>query len=212
MKPAKAGSAEPFVPKGAGLSELRKAVQDCRGCELYRNATQAVFGEGGENAPICLIGEKPGDREDREGRPFVGPAGRLLHRALQEAGIDLGDVYITNAVKHFKFMEVGRKRLHKKPSGPEITACRPWLDAELDLIKPGIIVCLGATAAQSVVGREARVTKMRGAFLPHKAAKYVTSTLHPSALLRIPEQERRRSEYRLFVDDFKRVLEKLKEG
>ncbi|PKN30707.1 MAG: uracil-DNA glycosylase [Deltaproteobacteria bacterium HGW-Deltaproteobacteria-21] len=205
-------SAKPFVPEGADLAKLRKAVQGCRGCELYRNATQAVFGEGPEKARIVMAGEKPGDREDIEGKPFVGPAGKMLHKAMLEAGIDPEEVYITNAVKHFKFEKRGAKRLHKKPSGPEIAACRPWLDAELDLIKPSIIVCLGATAARTLMGKEARVTKIRGELLKHEAARYITATIHPSALLRMPEEERRHEEYRLFVEDLRKVREKLTEG
>jgi DNA polymerase len=202
-------SAKSFVPEKADLAQLRKAAQVCRGCELYRNATQAVFGEGPEKARIVMVGEKPGDREDIEGKPFVGPAGKLLHRAMLEAGIDPEDVYITNAVKHFKFEKRGAKRLHKKPSGPEITACRPWLDAELDLIKPSIIVCLGATPAQALMGKEARVTKIRGDFRKHEAAEFITATIHPSALLRMPEEEQRHEEYRRFVEDLQKVREKL---
>ncbi len=202
-------SAKPFVPVGADLAGLRKAAQECRGCDLYQNATQAVFGEGSEKARIVMVGEKPGDREDIEGKPFVGPAGKMLQKAMLEAGIEPRDVYITNAVKHFKFEKRGGRRLHKKPSGPEIAACRPWLDAELDLIKPSIIVCLGATAAQALMGKAARVTRIRGEFHKHEAARYITATIHPSALLRMPEEERRHEEYRLFVQDLRRAGEKL---
>ncbi|RJR30165.1 MAG: uracil-DNA glycosylase [Desulfobacteraceae bacterium] len=202
-------SASSFIPKRANLAKLRKAVQDCRGCDLYRNATQAVFGEGPEKARIVMVGEKPGDKEDLEGKPFVGPAGKMLHKAMVEAGIDPEDVYITNAVKHFKYEKRGAKRLHKKPSGPEIAACRPWLEAELDLIRPSIIVCLGATAVQALLGKEARVTRIRGQFLAHGAAGYITATIHPSALLRMPEEEKRHEEYRLFVEDLRKVKERL---
>lgn len=202
-------SAKPFVPKGADLAALRKAAQGCRGCDLYQNATQAVLGEGSEKARIVMVGEKPGDREDIEGKPFVGPAGKMLHKAMLEAGLDPKDVYITNAVKHFKFEKKGGRRLHKKPSGPEIAACRPWLEAELDLIKPSIIVCLGATAAQALIGKEARVTKIRGEFQKHEAAQYITATIHPSALLRMPEEDQRHEEYRRFVEDLRKVREKL---
>lgn len=202
-------SAKPFVPEGADLAGLQKAAQGCRGCDLYRNATQAVFGEGSEKARIVMVGEKPGDREDIEGKPFVGPAGKMLHKAMLEAGIDPKDVYITNAVKHFKFEKKGGRRLHKKPSGPEIAACRPWLEAELDLIKPSIIVCLGATAAQALMGKDARVTKIRGEFRKHGHARFITSTIHPSALLRMPEEEKRHEEYRRFVEDLRKIREKL---
>src|SRR5437764_2043950 len=160
--PAKAISAAEFIPPGGTLPHLREAVQTCRGCDLYRNATQAVFGEGPLTAKVVMIGEQPGDEEDRQGHPFVGPAGKLLNRALADAAIDRSDVYISNAVKHFKFEERGKRRIHKKPGAREITACRPWLEAELSLIKPTVIVCLGATAAQSLLGPSYRLTKQRG--------------------------------------------------
>lgn len=203
-------SAAPFVPKKAGLSALREAVQSCRGCGLYQHATQAVFGEGPEDARIFLVGEEPGDKEDLEGRPFVGPAGGMLHKAIEEAGIDPGECYITNVIKHFKFEKRGARRLHKKPTGPEVSACRPWLDAELALVKPSLIVCLGATAAHALIGASARVTRIRGEFKAHEAAKYITATLHPSALLRMPEKEQRDQAYRDFVEDFKKIRNKLK--
>jgi len=183
---------------------LRQAVQGCRGCDLYRYATQAVLGEGPQSSAIVLIGEQPGDEEDRRGRPFVGPAGRLLDRALEEAGIDRSTVYVTNAVKHFKFEERGKHRLHKKPKSSEIQACRPWLEAELAVIRPKIVVCLGATAAQSVFGPDYRVTKERGQFVTHPWAPQATSTIHPSAILRAPD-EQRHLEYQRFVDDLKKV-------
>ncbi len=211
MAKKKDEGAKPFVPQGAGFPELREAAQGCRGCDLYRNATQAVFGEGSENARIIMVGEKPGDKEDIEGRPFVGPAGKMLHKAMLEAGVDPKEVYITNAVKHFKFERHGARRLHKKPSGTEISACRPWLDAELDLIKPSIIVCLGATAAQALIGKAARVTRIRGQFMKHEAAPLITATIHPSALLRMPEEEQRHLEYGRFVQDLHKVKEKLEE-
>jgi len=183
---------------------LREAVQSCRGCDLYQHATQAVAGEGGASSTIVFIGEQPGDEEDRKGQPFVGPAGRLLDRALQEAGIDRKSVYVTNAVKHFKFEERGKRRIHKKPSASETKACRPWLEAELEVIRPEILVCLGATAAQSVFGPDYRVTQARGKFVSHPWAALATSTIHPSAILRAPD-ELRESEYALFVEDLKKV-------
>jgi uracil-DNA glycosylase len=197
------GAAE-FLPARKTLPQLREAVQGCRGCDLYLHATQAVAGEGPPTAPIVFIGEQPDDEEDRQGRPFVGPSGRLLDRALQDAGIDRADVYVTNAVKHFKFEERGKRRIHKKPSAAESKACRPWLEAELKAIRPKILVCLGATAAQSVFGPEYRVTKERGQFVTHAWAPQATSTVHPSAILRAPD-EQRESEYRQFVDDLKKV-------
>jgi DNA polymerase len=188
---------------------LRDAVQDCRGCELYRKATQAVLGEGPATARIVMVGEQPGDQEDRAGRPFVGPAGGLLNRALQDAGISRADVYVTNAVKHFKFEERGKRRIHKKPSDSEIAACKPWLWAELANIHPQLIVCLGATAARAVIGKEHRLLKERGHFFPHPMALSVTATVHPSAILRAPDTESRRLEYASFVKDLRAVRAKM---
>jgi uracil-DNA glycosylase len=201
--------ATPFVPPGATLPQLRAAVQACKGCPLYRNATQAVFGEGSSNARVVMVGEQPGDKEDLAGKPFVGTAGALLDRALEEAGIDRSDVYITNAVKHFKFEERGKRRIHKKPSSTEIAACRPWLAAELAVIRPEIIVCLGATAAQALIGKQHRVLKDRGRFFEHPMAKSVTATVHPSAILRAPDADRRRADYDAFVKDLKGVRRRL---
>ena len=197
-----------YMPAGAGLQELRQAVQLCRGCDLYRNATQAVLGEGPATARIFMVGEQPGDREDLAGKPFVGPAGKLLDRALAEAGIARGDVYITNAVKHFKFEERGKRRIHKKPSAGEIHACHPWLEAELAVVKPQIIVCLGASAAQAVIGRSHRLMEQRGQFLPHPLANEVTATVHPSAILRAPD-DRRHQDYEAFVTDLAAVRGRL---
>jgi len=197
------GAAE-FLPAKKTLPTLREAVQDCRGCDLYRYATQAVAGEGPGSAAIVFIGEQPGDTEDHQGRPFVGPAGRLFDRALEEAGIDRSRVYVTNAVKHFKFEQRGKRRIHKKPSVSEMRACQPWLEAEIAAIKPEIIVCLGATAAQSVFGSDYRVTKERGKFAKHPWAPHATSTVHPSAILRAPD-EQRAAECQLFVDDLRKV-------
>src|SRR3984885_3889346 len=198
-------SAAEYIPDHPTPRTLRAAVQKCRGCDLYACATQAVFGEGPNSAQIVFIGEQPGDEEDRQGHPFVGPSGRLLDRALVEAGIDRSLVYVTNAVKHFKFEERGKRRLHKKPNGMEIRACQPWLEAEINLIQPQIIVCLGATAAQSIFGGTYRVTKERGQFVRNSWAPHVTSTVHPSAILRAPDEEQRHREYEKFVGDLKKV-------
>lgn len=198
-------SAADYIPEHAALRTLREAVQKCRGCDLYAHATQAVFGEGPKSADIVLIGEQPGDEEDRQGHPFVGPSGKLLDRALVDAGIDRSLVYITNAVKHFKFEERGKRRLHKKPNGIEIRACQPWLEAEINLLQPEIIVCLGATAAQTIFGGTYRLTKERGQFVQNAWARYVTSTVHPSAVLRAPDEEQRNIEYEKFVGDLKKV-------
>jgi uracil-DNA glycosylase len=194
-----------YIPDHPTPRTLREAVQRCRGCRLYVHATQAVSGEGPNSAEIVLIGEQPGDEEDRQGHPFVGPSGKLLDRALADAGIDRALVYVTNAVKHFKFEERGKRRLHKKPSGGEIRACQPWLEAEINLIQPRIIVCLGATAAQSIFGSTYRVTKERGQFVRNSWAPHVTSTVHPSVILRAPDEEQRHIEYARFVADLKKV-------
>ena len=202
-----AKSAAPWVPEHAKLPVLRKAAPACQGCELYCHATQVVFGEGPENARVVLVGEQPGDEEDLAGRPFVGPAGRLLDRALAEARVDRGTLYVTNAVKHFKFIERGKRRIHAKPGGIEISACRPWLQAELETLEPDLVVCLGATAAQSLIGRDFRVTKDRGVLMPHRWAKQLMATVHPSALLRMPDPARRDEEYGLFVRDLAIIRE-----
>ena len=202
--PENSKSAVEFLPAKKTLPALREAVQHCRGCDLYRHATQAVPGEGPAAASIVFIGEQPGDEEDRTGRPFVGPAGRLFDRALEEAGLERSTVYVTNAVRHFKFEERGKRRIHKKPSASESTACRPWLEAEIAAIRPDMIVCLGATAAQSVFGSDYRVTKQRGQFVKHPWAPQATSTIHPSAILRAPD-EQRALEYQRFVEDLKKV-------
>jgi DNA polymerase len=184
---------------------MRAAVQGCRGCDLYANATQAVFGEGPAHAEIVMVGEQPGDREDLEGKPFVGPAGRVLSEALEEAGIDRRQVFVTNIVKHFRFAPRGKRRIHKKPSAEQVRACVPWLHAELDAVKPDALVPLGATAAQDLLGRAFRVTKHRGTFVESDLAPLVMATVHPSSILRAPDEESRRQEYSLFVDDL-RVL------
>ncbi len=198
-------NAAEFIPEHATPRALREAVQRCRGCDLYAHATQAVFGEGPNSAEILFIGEQPGDEEDRQGHPFVGPSGKLLDRALADAGIDRSVTYVTNAVKHFKFEERGKRRLHKKPNTLEIRACRPWLEAEINLIQPRIIVCLGATAAQAIFGSSYRLTKERGQFVENSWAPNVTSTVHPSSILRAPDDEQRHLEYEKFVADLKKV-------
>jgi DNA polymerase len=196
--------AEEFLPLEKSLPALKDAVTRCRGCDLYRNATRAVFGEGRKSSRLVFIGEQPGNEEDREGRPFVGPAGRLFNKALAEAGIDRSSVYVTNAVKHFKFEERGKRRIHKKPTSAESRACRPWLEEEISAIRPRTIVCLGATAAQSVFGPNYRVTQRRGEFEEHPWAPQATSTVHPSAILRAPDDQRE-IEYKKFVDDLKKI-------
>ncbi|GAA3244622.1 UdgX family uracil-DNA binding protein [Nonomuraea helvata] len=181
------GAAE-FLPDRLDLDSLRHAAAGCEGCGLYRNATQTVFGEGPKEARFMLVGEVPGDQEDRQGHPFVGPAGRLLDKGLEEAGIERDDVYVTNAVKHFSFTLRGKRRIHQKPTAAEITACHPWLDAELSVVRPEVIVVLGATAARSLLGREFRVTRQRGEPVPLGDALAV-ATVHPSAVLRAPDRD-----------------------
>ena len=200
-------SARPFIPEHAGLKELAEAARHCEGCDLYLHATQTVFGEGKKSARIMLVGEQPGDQEDRAGAPFVGPAGKILDQALEEAGIDRTTVYVTNAVKHFRFEERGKRRIHKKPSGVNISACRPWLEAEIEHVKPETILCLGATAAQSLAGREVRVLQDRGKWIPTILAKRLMVTIHPSALLRLPETASYEDEYSHFVADLRRATE-----
>jgi uracil-DNA glycosylase len=198
------------VPSRPTLPKLQEAVHDCRACGLWRDATQAVFGEGPKKARVMLIGEQPGDQEDRAGAPFVGPAGRVLDEGLAEAGIERRDAYVTNTVKHFKWKPGrGKRRLHQKPNAEETRACRPWLDAELRVVKPEIVVCLGATAAQALLGRSFRVTKQRGEFLDVDFAPLATATIHPSAILRMDDAEERRAEMSAFVADLRRVATRL---
>ena len=208
IKPA-GKSAANFLPDTLSLSALKKAASDCRGCDLYKNATQTVFGEGPAKATVMLVGEVPGDQEDRQGRPFVGPAGRILQSALDEAGISRATVYVTNAVKHFKWEPQGKRRKHKKPLASEIAACRPWLTAELQVTRPKIIVCLGVTAAESVLARRIRLQEERGRFLSAAFAPNILVTAHPSAILRSPEKEQRDAEYLRFVKDLKLVQRRL---
>jgi uracil-DNA glycosylase len=199
------GSAADFLPERTTLPSLRKAAADCRGCDLYKDATQTVFGEGPEDARIVMVGEQPGDREDIAGRPFVGPAGVLLDRAIEEAGLARDDIYFTNVVKHFKHVKRGKRRIHKKPDLEEIRACAPWLEAELARIEPEVLVLLGATAAQAILGRTFRVTQHRGEFLDSPLAPLVTATVHPSSILRSRTDEERRSAFDAFVEDLRRV-------
>jgi len=187
------------------LPALREAAAGCRACDLYKTGTQTVFGEGAEHAQVMFVGEQPGDREDREGKPFVGPAGRVLDEALEEAGIDRRQVYITNAVKHFKWKPEGKRRLHQKPNAAEINACRPWLDAEIAMVKPHLLVLLGATAAQALLGRDFRVSVQRGQLIERPGLPPVMATVHPSSILRAPDDETRAVEMRAFVQDLKHV-------
>jgi uracil-DNA glycosylase family protein len=196
------GSAAEYLPAQLGLTTLREAAADCQACPLWRTATQTVFGEGAKRSDVMLVGEQPGDSEDREGRPFVGPAGRLLDEALEEAGIDRSRAYVTNVVKHFKWQARGKRRIHAKPAWAEINACRPWLDAELAVVKPNVLVCLGATAAQALLGRSFRVTRERGRPVDSDLAPHVVATIHPSAILRA-DAEAREVERAAFVDDLK---------
>jgi uracil-DNA glycosylase len=191
-----------FVPRQT-LTGLRKEAAGCRACPLWENATQTVFGAGSASSVAMFVGEQPGDREDREGAPFVGPAGRVLDDALAAAGIDRSAAYVTNAVKHFKWTARGKRRIHAKPSWSELAACRPWLESELAVVKPRVLVCLGATAAQSLLGRQFRVTKQRGAWVESDLAEHVTATIHPSAILRAGDD--REAEMQAFVEDLKLV-------
>jgi uracil-DNA glycosylase family protein len=191
-----------FATEYSSLKAARAAAASCRACHLYENATQTVFGEGSPNAEIVLVGEQPGDEEDLKGRPFVGPAGRLLDNALEQAGIDRKSAYVTNVVKHFKWQPRGKRRIHQKPNAGEVAACRPWLDTELALLKPKVLVCLGATAAQALLGRQFRVSKDRGVPVESDLAPVVMATVHPSSILRSDDRE---AELALFVADLRRV-------
>ncbi len=225
-------SATPFVPKTTSLRVLSGAAQKCRGCDLYKTATQVVFGGGPSKARVVFVGEQPGDQEDRQGAPFVGPAGAMLDKALEEAGIRRSDVYLTNAVKHFKWEPRGKRRIHKKPRMSEIKACRPWLEAELRAIKPRIVVCLGAVAAQSIMGSQFKLMRNRGKLLPAPLGpagsagpkgpalagpkgpdlpvEHLVATIHPSAVLRAPDSEGRRQAYESLVADLKVVAKELR--
>jgi uracil-DNA glycosylase len=205
-------TASEFLPTDRSLSALRSAAAACEGCPLFRRATQTVFGAGAVHSKLVLIGEQPGDQEDQSGQPFVGPAGRLLDEALEEVGIERSGVYVTNAVKHFKWVERGKRRLHAKPSARETDACRPWLEAELETIDPQGIVCLGATAAQALLGRAFRITQSRGEFVESRWAAWVIATYHPSAVLRAPDEARRQSMRKEFTDDLRAAARKVRRG
>jgi uracil-DNA glycosylase len=208
--PRSTTSAADLIPRRPTVANVRESAKDCRACDLYKRATQTVFGEGSPKGALMLIGEQPGDVEDQTGHPFVGPAGKLLDRALADAGIDRAQVYVTNVVKHFKWEPRGKRRIHKKPNAAEIGACRPWLDTEIALVKPRVIVCLGATASQALLGRQFKLTAHRGEFVESALAPLVLATVHPSSLLRAPDAETRRRETARFTDDLRKVRQALK--
>src|ERR671938_1604983 len=192
-------TAAPLVPDKPSLPKLREAAAGCTACDLYKTGTQTVFGEGARSADVMFVGEQPGDQEDKTGKPFVGPAGRLLDEALEDAGIDRTQVYVTNVVKHFKWVGRGKRRIHQKPNWAEVAACRPWLEAELEVVQPKVLVCLGATAAQALLGRQFRVTRERGTWVESELAERVTATIHPSSILRQQTNEDRTRELDAFV-------------
>jgi uracil-DNA glycosylase len=198
-----------LIKPDASLKDLSDAAQRCRGCDLWEHATQAVLGEGAPNAEVMFVGEEPGNREDLEGRPFVGPAGKLLDEALSQAGIARTHIYITNIVKHFKSVPRGKLRIHKKPNAEEIAACRPWLEAEIERVRPKVIVCLGATAAQALISRDFRVSIQRGEMMKSTLAPLITATVHPSSILRAPDDESRHADMLRFVDDLKEIARHL---
>jgi len=203
-------SAEQLIPRRPSLPGLRRAAADCRACPLWRSGTQTVFGAGSASAKLMLIGEQPGDREDRAGEPFVGPAGEVLDRALEEAGIPRGDAYVTNVVKHFKWKQGrGKRRLHQRPNTEEIAACRPWLESELAVVRPEVLVCLGATAAKALLGSKVRVTRDRGRFIESDLAPLVTVTVHPSSILRIDDDAERREARAELTSDLRKVAGRL---
>ena len=206
-KPIK--DASNLMPSRRTLTSVRAAANDCRACDLWRGATQTVFGEGARKAELMFVGEQPGNEEDLSGHPFVGPAGKLLDRAFADTGIDRTVVYVTNVVKHFKWEPRGKRRIHKKPNAGEIAACRPWLDVEIALVRPRAIVCLGATAAQALLGRQFRLTAHRGEFITSPLAPLVLATVHPSSILRAPDEEARRREMKRFADDLRIVASAL---
>lgn len=198
-------SAANFFPSRKSLKAFRDAAADCKACDLWKRGTQTVFGEGSRRAEVLFVGEQPGNEEDLTGEPFVGPAGRLLNEALTKAGIDRAQTYVTNVVKHFKWEPRGKRRIHKKPNAGEISACRPWLEVEIALVKPKVIVCLGATSAQALLGPKFLVTKQRGQFIESTLAPFIMATVHPSSILRAPDDETRHLQKRRFIDDLKNV-------
>jgi uracil-DNA glycosylase family protein len=198
-----------LIRAGSSLGDLWRAAQECRGCDIWERATQAVLGEGSADAEVMMVGEQPGDREDIEGHPFVGPAGKLLDRALEEAGIERSKIYITNVVKHFKSVQRGKLRIHKKPDAREVAACRPWLDAEIARVRPKVIVCLGATAAQALISPTFRVSRQRGEMMESPLAPLIGATVHPSSILRAQDEGSRHREMRQFVADLKKFAERL---
>src|SRR5690242_15154946 len=204
-------AANDLIPPRPTLTSLKNAAAGCKACDLWLKGTQTVFGEGSRRSRVMFIGEQPGNEEDLSGKPFVGPAGRLFDSALEEAGIDRKQTYVTNVVKHFKWEPRGKRRIHKKPNSIEIAACRPWLESEIAVVKPDVIVALGATAAQALIGPQFRVTKQRGEFIPSTLAPYVMATVHPSSILRAPDDETRRLESRRFVDDLKKLAKMIKQ-
>ena len=199
------GTAAELIPTGATLAALRETAAGCQACDLWRTGTQTVFGEGSREAAVMFVGEQPGDHEDLAGKPFVGPAGQLLDKAMVDAGIDRGKAYVTNVVKHFKWQPRGKRRIHAKPNWSEIAACRPWLEAELDVVQPRVLVCLGATAAQALLGRQFRVTQQRGVPIESPLAPLVVATVHPSSILRAPDEQARRAQLEEFVADLRVV-------
>lgn len=203
-------TAAPLVPPSPTLKVLREAEAQCRACDLWKLGTQTVSGEGSSHSRVMMVGEQPGDKEDLAGRPFVGPAGAVLDKALSEAGIDRKDVYVTNIVKHFKWEPRGKRRIHKKPNAQEITACRPWLDAEIRVVQPEVVILLGATAAQGILGRDFRVTQHRGQWVESPIAPYVMATVHPSSILRAPDDESRHEEMRKFIEDLKKAAAQIR--
>ena len=198
-----------LIPERPTLAAVRAVAARCKACDLYKRGTQTVFGEGPRKADVMLVGEQPGDAEDLAGHPFVGPAGRLLDTALEEAGINRSLVYVTNVVKHFKWEPRGKRRIHAKPNAAEIGACRPWLETEIALVKPRVLVCLGATAAQALLGKSFKVSRQRGQLVPSSLAPIVTATVHPSSILRAPDDEARREEMRRFVQDLKKIAREI---
>ena len=202
-------TAEPLIPPRPTVKKLQAAAADCKACHLWKLGTQTVFGEGKQSSTVMFVGEQPGNSEDLEGRPFVGPAGNLLDKALLEAGIERSQVYLTNVVKHFKWEPRGKRRIHKKPNAAEIYACRPWLEAEIAVVKPKAIICLGSTAAQAVIGPKFKVSVQRGTFVDSPLAPLVTATVHPSSILRAPTDEARHEEMARFIDDLKKIAKRI---